>query len=82
MELERITDREARTLLESRGISREAAARMVPEDAGELLHGKAENGAELLLRWAPGKEEANLQGLREALEKGFPGARLVSWPGK
>ena len=41
---------------------------------------QAENGAELLFRFAPGEE--NLQELREALDKGFPGARLVSWPGK
>lgn len=80
MELQRITAREAQTLLRSRGVPEDIAARMVPGDAGELLHGRAENGAELLFHFAPGEE--NLQELREALEKGFPGARLVSWPGK
>ena len=80
MELQRITAREAQTLLRSRGVPEDTAARMVPEDAGELLHGRAENGAELLFRFAPGEE--NLQGLREVLEKGVPGARLVSWPEK
>ena len=80
MELQRITAREAQTLLRSRGVPEDTAARMVPEDAGELLNGRAENGAELLFRFAPGEE--NLQGLREVLEKGVPGARLVSWPEK